>query len=270
MAAQDFVTAPRSVVRERHVYWIAVFVLIVTASLTVWLCRGMSEGMEMPGGWTMSMMWMPMAGQPWLASAGMFLGMWVAMMVAMMLPSSLPMLLVYRRAALFRGDRRADIATAAVALGYFAVWLAVGVVAFAGGMSLGWAAMRWDVVSRAVPAATGAALIACGIYQLTPWKSACLRHCRDPLSLVASHLHGGATGAFRLGAHHGTFCAACCWGLMLAQLVLGVMNLAVMAPVAAVIALEKLAPRSEWIVRIIGVAAIVGGAVVVVRSFMTA
>jgi predicted metal-binding membrane protein len=126
--------------------------------------------------------------------------------------------------------------------------------------------MRWDPVSRAVPASTGAALIACGIYQLTPWKSACLRHCRDPLSVVACHLRGGIPGAFRLGVHHGAFCAACCWGLMLAQLVLGVMNLAVMALVAAVIALEKLAPRSEWIVRIIGAAAIVAGGFVVVRS----
>ena len=253
-------------VRERHVYALSVVVFLISAALTVWLCRGMSEGMEMPGGWTMSMMWMPMSGQTWLAAAGMFMGMWLAMMVAMMLPSSLPMLLVYRRAALFRGQPRAGLATAAVACGYFAVWLAAGVVAYGGGMAIGWAAMRWDGVSLAVPAASGAALIVCGIYQFTPWKSKCLHHCSDTLSVVASHLHGGVAGAFRLGARHGTFCTACCWGLMLTQLVLGLMNLAVMALVAAVIAIEKLAPRVEWVVRTVGAAAVLGGVYVIGRS----
>ncbi len=45
--------------------------------------------MEMPGGWTMSMMWMRMPGQTWFASALSFLFMWLAMMVALMLPSAL-------------------------------------------------------------------------------------------------------------------------------------------------------------------------------------
>jgi predicted metal-binding membrane protein len=66
------------------------------------------------------------------------------------------------------------------------------------------------------------------VKQLTPWKSACLQHCRDPLTLVAHHLHECRLGALRLGIQHGGFCAACCWGLMLIQLVFGVMHLAVM------------------------------------------
>jgi len=49
--------------------------------------------MEMPGGWTMSMMWMRMPGQTWFASALSFQFMWLAMMVTMMMPSALPMFL---------------------------------------------------------------------------------------------------------------------------------------------------------------------------------
>ncbi len=98
-----------------------------------------------------------------------------------------------------------------------------------------------------------------GIFQLTPWKTACLKHCRDPLLLVAHHLHGGWRGALRLGLHHGAFCAACCWALMLIQLALGVMNIAVMVLVAVIIALEKLLPRGELFARVTGLAAILGG-----------
>jgi hypothetical protein len=47
----------------------------------------MSE-MPMPGGWTMSMMWMRMPGQTWLAVAASFTGMWLVMMAVMMLRSS--------------------------------------------------------------------------------------------------------------------------------------------------------------------------------------
>jgi len=53
---------------------------------------------------------------------------------------------------------------------------------------------------------------------------------------------------------------------MLIQLTLGVMNLAVMAAVAVVIALEKLFSRGEWVARITGVAAIIGGILVILRS----
>ncbi len=43
---------------------------------------------------------------------------------------------------------------------------------------------------------------------------------------------------------------------MLVQLILGVMNLAVMVGVAVAIAVEKLVPRGEWVARLFGVAMI--------------
>jgi predicted metal-binding membrane protein len=64
------------------------------------------RAMPMPGGWTMSMVWMRMPGQTWPEAAVTFIGMWVVMMVAMMLPSLAPILWRYRRAVRSTGETR--------------------------------------------------------------------------------------------------------------------------------------------------------------------
>jgi len=247
-------------VNERTLYIVALVVFVCAAAGTVYFNQSMSGGMPMAGNWTMGMMWMPMGGE--LRSAGIFTAMWLAMMIAMMLPSSMPILLLYRRAAAFRGEKHLGQATFAAGSGYFLVWTLFGVVAYGIGISVARGAMHSETISRALPLAGGIALCVAGIYQLTPWKSVCLKHCRDPLAFVAAHVQGGRFGALRLGMHHGAFCVACCWALMLIQLVLGIMSLSVMAAVAVVIALEKLVPRGEWIARAAGLAAIAGGLVV--------
>ena len=45
-----------------------------------------------------------------------------------------------------------------------------------------------------------------------------------------------------MGAGHGAWCLGCCWALMAALFALGVMSLAWMVFVAALIALEKTLP----------------------------
>ena len=219
----------------------------------------------MPGGWTMSMMWMPMGSNAFSAAA-VFTAMWLAMMIAMMLPSTMPMLLLYRRVAAFRGEAHLGRSMFALGGGYFGVWTLFGIAAYAIGVIVAHGAMRSSDFSRAVPLIAAVALGFAGIYQLTPWKSACLKHCRDPLTLVANHLHGGRFGTLRLGIHHGAFCAACCWALMLIQIVLGVMSLTVMIAVAIVIALEKLLVHGEWVAKATGVAAIGWGLVMAANA----
>jgi predicted metal-binding membrane protein len=248
----------------RAPYLIAFLVFLSAAGATLYFKYSMPGGMPMPGNWTMSMMWMPMGGES--RTAAIFIVMWLAMMVAMMLPSIMPTLLLYRRAAAFRGENHLGQAMFALGGGYFLVWTLFGVVAYGIGVILTRSAMHSGAVSRALPFAGGLALCIAGLYQLSPWKSACLKHCRDPLTLVADHLHGGRFGALRLGIHHGAFCAACCWALMVIQLVLGIMNLTVMVAVAVVIALEKLLPRGEWLARATGAAAIVAGVVIAALS----
>jgi predicted metal-binding membrane protein len=226
----------------------------------------MPGAMPMPGDWTMEMAWMRMPGQSWLDAGVMFSGMWAAMMVAMMLPSSLPMLLLYGRVVRSRGESHSGLLVWLMGGAYFVVWTLFGVVAFGMGVTVAGAAMRSTSVSQAVPLAAGAAFVVAGIYQLTPWKSACLTHCRDPLELVARHLHGGWRGAISLGAHHGLFCTGCCWALMLMQLIVGVMSIPMMIAVATVIALEKLLPRGQAIARLVGTVAIVAGLYVIART----
>jgi len=185
--------------------------------------------------------------------------MWFVMMVAMMLPSSLPILLLYRRVLEFRDEQHIGGLLLLMAAGYFVVWTFFGIVAYVVGVTIAQGAMRWPTISQTVPLAAGGALIVAGVYQLTPWKTACLEHCRDPLEIVGQHQGRGWRNAFELGAHHGAFCVACCWALMVMQLVLGVMNLYVMMGVALVIAIEKLARQGPMLARIVGMASIVSG-----------
>jgi predicted metal-binding membrane protein len=222
--------------------------------------------MDMPGGWTMTMAWMRMPGQTWLASAGMFLLMWLAMMVAMMLPSALPMLLASRRALQTQGAARAGLSTVLAAGGYFFPWMVAGGVAYIIGAEIALAAMHSVAFSRAVPVLSGATLVLSGCIQFTPWKRAGLCRCRDPLACRGSPDSDLRSG-WRFGVRLGASCVICCSGLMLVLLVLGVMDLAVMAIVAVVIALEKLFPKPEPIIWLSGLAAMAVGLVMLMRAF---
>jgi predicted metal-binding membrane protein len=108
--------------------------------------------------------------------------------------------------------------------------------------------------------ATAAAVVVfagCGVYQLTPLKSRCLRHCRSPLSLLLHYgSYRGALRDVRAGAHHGAYCLGCCWSLMALFVVLGVMNVAAMVVLAVVVLVEKLRVHGEVLARAVGVAAL--------------
>jgi predicted metal-binding membrane protein len=251
---------------ERWARAIASGVFLFAAAYTFYAARGMPGGMVMPGGWTMPMMWMAMPGQSLAGSAFAFLLMWQAMMIAMMLPSSWPTLELYSRVARHTGQRLPLFNTVLAGAGYFTVWGVFGAIAFAGGFEISRAAMISPRLSRLIPAAAGVALVLAGIWQLTPLKQSCLNHCREPLLFLGHAYKPGLWGAFRVGLHHGAFCAACCWALMLMQIVLGVMNLAVMAGVAAIIATEKLWKRGPVLARLVGVISIVVGIVIVTHS----
>ena len=241
-------------------------VFLLAAAYTFYAARGMSGGMTMPGGWTMPMMWMVMPGQSLAGAAFVFLLMWQAMMIAMMLPSSWPTLELYSRVARHTGQRWPMFNTVLAAVGYFTVWGAFGAIAFAAGFEISRAAMFSPQLSRWVPAVAGVSLVFAGVWQLTPLKQSCLQHCRDPLMFLGRAYKPGVWGGFRLGLHHGAFCAACCWALMLMQMVLGVMNLAVMTGVAAIIATEKLWRRGPLLARLVGALSIVVGTILVAHS----
>lgn len=251
---------------ERWARGVAAVVFLASAVYTWNATRGMAGGMTMPGGWEMSMMWMAMPGQSIAAAAFTFLLMWLAMMIAMMLPSSWPMLELYQKVAVSSGVRRPALATALAGVGYFAVWGAFGAVVFGVGFGAGAASMKSSAFSRAVPLLAGAGLIFAGAYQLSPWKQACLTHCRSPLMFLGHVFRPGLSGAVRVGAAHGLYCAGCCWALMLMQTILGVMSLTVMILIAAVIGAEKLWTRGPLLARVVGVASIAMGGFFLLRA----
>jgi predicted metal-binding membrane protein len=177
-----------------------------------------------------------------LGALGWFVGVWVTMMAAMMLPAVVPMAWAFDRVARARPHGGS---LAAFLAGYGLVWAAFGVAAFAldalvRAVDPGF--LAWD---RQGPVVAGAAVALAGVYELTPLKLRCLRHCRSPLHFLLGHWHDGRGGAMRMGVEHGAWCVGCCWALMAALLALGVMSLFWMLVVAVVIAVEKALPFGE-------------------------
>jgi predicted metal-binding membrane protein len=93
-----------------------------------------------------------------------------------------------------------------------------------------------------------------------------LRHCRSPLDFFARHEIRQASDSWRFGVHHGAYCAACCWGLMVIQLVLGIMSVPLMALVSLVILLEKQWRHGEVLARVVGAASLAAGIFLALRA----
>jgi predicted metal-binding membrane protein len=180
-----------------------------------------------------------------------FVGVWTLMMGAMMLPSVAPVAVLYERSV---SDNRV-LRLASFAAGYIIVWGLAGVPAFGLAALLSSVAMDHPQTARFM--AAGIFLIL-GLYQVSPLKNVCLRHCRSPLmSLIHYANYRGALRDLRAGSHHALYCLGCCWALMLVLVVAGIMNLFVMVVLAAVILIEKYWSRGEVFSRVVAAAAIV-------------
>ena len=187
--------------------------------------------------------------------------MWWVMMVAMMLPSAAPMIFLF--ATVNRKQRETGhphVATSIFAVGYLAAWAGFSLVA----VILQWGFERTGILSPMLVGTNvifGAVLLlAAGVYQLTPIKHACLRHCRSPLAFLTTHWRRGARGAIGMGLEHGAFCVGCCWFLMGLLFFGGVMNLYWIAGLALFVLLEKIVPAGHWLGYATGVALLVWGA----------
>jgi predicted metal-binding membrane protein len=195
--------------------------LFAIAAAAWWWTDGRMQGMDQ-GPWTA------------LGGFGWFVGVWLVMMAAMMLPSVAPTVALYARMT----RARRPLAPLAFTAGYLVLWGAVGVLGYAAA----WAAqdvLAWDRGGRWI---AGVTLLAAALYELTPLKAACLRRCRSPLGFLLGAWRDGRSGALRMGARHGAWCVGCCWALMASLFALGIMSLAWMAFVAALIAAEKVLP----------------------------
>lgn len=219
----------------------------------------------MPGGWTMSMAWVPTLGQTWLNASASFVAMWAVMMIAMMLPSLVPQLWRYRRMFGTNGEARPNWLTALVGIGYFSVWTGLGVVLFPIGAMLAEIEMQQPALARVVPLAVGMVVVVAGALQFSPWKALQLGSCRRPREARRT-LPGDALSAWRHGQRLGLHCTYGCAGFTAILLVVGVMDLRVMVLVTAAITAERLARNGERIARAIGIVVIGVGLLLMARA----
>lgn len=185
---------------------------------------------------------------------------WLAMMAAMMLPAVIPVVRLYARAA-----RAGTVAPAPVFVsGYLLVWGLAGIPVW-----WAWRALTEPIASgsRTAAMAAGTALIVAGLYQLSPLKAGCLRHCRSPLGFFM-RLRGNLRSplvALRAGASHGMLCLGCCWALMGVLVTLGTMHLGWMLGLAALVFVEKVVAHGDVVGRLLAAALVPAGALLLVQ-----
>jgi predicted metal-binding membrane protein len=198
---------------------------------------------------------------PWSArDAALTFLMWAVMMVGMMVPSAAPMSLIFASVARKAAAQGSAVAPTFVFVsGYVAAWTLFSVGATALQWGLEGTALLTPMLASASPYLGAALLLLAGLYQLSPWKDACLAHCRAPASFFAAQWRPGRWGAFRMGLVHGAYCLGCCWLLMGLLFFGGVMNLFWVAGLTVFVLIEKLSPRGALVARAAGVAMLLAG-----------
>ena len=174
--------------------------------------------------------------------------MWWVMMIAMMLPSVASVVLLYT--ALLRRSQsssKAPQSASTFLLGYLTAWAFFSLLATA----LQWLGELRGLMSPMNMTLThhllaSTVLILAGVYQFTPWKESCLKHCQSPMQFLTERRRPGLKGAFLMGIDHGAYCLGCCWFLMALLFVGGIMNLYWIIGLTVYVLMEKLILNQLW------------------------
>ena len=201
--------------RDRLIFYLALATVLVVC--WVWLILGAGMSMSAIDMTRMAGMdgWLMQQAQWTLGYAALMFSMWWIMMIAMMLPSAAPVLLLYMRLVANSAHRDRQLSpVASFAAGYLLAWGLFSALATA----LQWAMEASRTMSPMLEVThvwlAAAILIGAGLWQLTPLKAVCLRHCRSPLGFLMGSFRAGPGGALRMGIEHGAYCLGCCWFLM--------------------------------------------------------
>jgi predicted metal-binding membrane protein len=254
-----------AVVRDR---WLVLgSLLLVGGACWAWIvpmAHDMYGSMTGQSAWMMTPSWNA-------AHLALLFAMWTAMMIGMMLPSAAPTLLVYGMVAR-RGDGATDAALRVhlFAGGYLVVWTLFSAVATLAQRTFTAVDVLSPMMEVRTPLVSGVMLMAAGLYQLTPFKRACLQACQSPAGFLVKHWRAGRAGAFRIGLRHGWYCLGCCWALMLLLFAGGVMNLAVITGLTVFLLAEKLMPPTLQGGRFSGVVLVVAGVYMALASYVEA
>src|SRR5262245_14791765 len=254
--------------RDRAIVAASLLVLTMVAwAYVLWLADAMSMGgMQMDDMRTIANPFdiaMIPSLQPWSASEfGFLFIMWVVMMIGMMTPSAAPMILIYARVG-----RQAEVqgkplaATGYFAAGYLTAWTVFSLFATTTHWALERASLLTPMMDSASNSLGGLILIATGLYQWTPMKDACLKHCQAPLLFIQRHggFRRNPLGSLSIGFRHGLYCIGCCWALMALLFVAGIMNVVWIAGIAFLVLAEKVIPSGHLLSRMAGVALTAAG-----------
>lgn len=194
-------------------------------------------------------------------SAAMFLSVWEVMVVAMMFPASIGFMALFR--VVSAGGRLAFVRSVSVCVGYAAAWLWLGVVALLSGETL-YRIGSVDVwLEGHANLLAGGVLVLAGGFQLTALKRRCVTICSHPGLFIMRHYCRGVGGAVALGFRFGLVCLGCCWALMVLMVVLGGGSLLLMMLLTGVMFAERALGWDDRFVKIVGIAGIALGALVV-------
>jgi len=217
-------------------------IVLIGAAWAVMLHRAlsMSAPMDRAGHGAMGV---EMIGEFTLGGLGVFLAVWTVMMGAMMLPSAAPMILTFA-AAQARRDRNVAVPTWMFVTCYILVWGYAGLVVYVL-LHAGKDLVDHLAWLESGPLVLGVTLTLAGLYQFTPLKRLCLRHCRSPLAFVKQHWRDGGA---EMGFRHGLYCLGCCWAFFSVQVAAaGMMSIAWMLLITLVVFAEKMLPHGPRI-----------------------
>lgn len=214
--------------------------LICIVAVAWWLLLPFPIGKEQS---FMSFVMMKMM-KPELVSGYIFFAfaMWAIMMIAMMVPVVIPTLIIFRQIHK-SGELLAD--SIMFLGGYFVVWFVFALIAALGQWVIHYGGYFQAVSFSVRGPLAGVLFIFIGLYQLTPFKNACLARCQSPVSFFMNSWRDGRFGAFQMGSSHGLFCLGCCWMLMLLMFCGGVMSIVTMATLSAFLLAERLIPTQS-------------------------
>jgi predicted metal-binding membrane protein len=245
-------TIPPAVERGRDRATVVTWVVLIVITVIAWASVVSSAMTPDP------MQGMTMA--PSVRDGLAYVAGWTVMMTAMMLPSALPMIGLYaasQRGA--DGPSGSILPVTLFTLVYLGVWAATGVPMYFASTLLAAedpTALRYGVA---------AVLFVAGVFQISPLKQRCLRHCRSPVGFFLGHWRPGWRGSLAMGWAHAIYCLACCWALMIVLVAAGAMGLPWVLLVSAAVAAEKVLPGGSWIARGVGLALLLLGLAVAIR-----
>ena len=195
--------------------------------------------------------------------------MWVVMMAAMMVPGASPMIAVF--AAINRRRREEGsphVRTAVFLLGYLVVWSVFSAAAAIVQSILDDTGLLTPMMASSSTALSATLFAAAGLYQWTPLKDVCLKHCRSPIGFVLSEWRDGPAGAVVMGFRHGLYCVGCCAAIMGLLFAVAVMDLRWVAAITVLVTMERLLPWPRFWRHLIG-ATFVGAACVLALGWVT-